>query len=403
MGSHEHFVPFMILSVVFPDVSSFVVNLQGQRDASFFLCGEVCRFVSKLCARCYLPETIPLENSWFLLLNFKASGGKFISEEDFLIRHRLTNRLATASKQCADVVHLNKKSEKAAIDKTAAETTSSFVKEGLHFIQYLIKQVLNQAGLSSEVIKGLAAFDPFILFKRPTEVGLRHFEVLYSTFQLRSWFSSENENICRDEYLALLDHLRVNYPPDFDFKENSSDLIDFLMRLEFFQTHEHIFYLFKLCCLCLTGQSPQYPPVSFGSVDTSGYRGRFADLVVPCQSYLSCVPDSISYCCSDANLEKFSALSSSFERSAFSPDYDSWTFVDEFGRSKIYKSLLASYKAVTAVSPTRAVRLGKGTASSVPDDSAVKFPSRAQRKRMGSSSSTTSSASKKLVQGPSKN
>ena len=282
MGSREHFVLFMILSVVFPDVSSFVVNLQGRRDASFFLCGEVCRFVSKLCARCYLPETIPLENSWFLLLNFDVSEGKFISEEDFLIRHRLTNRIATASKQCADVVHLNKKSEKAAIDRTAAETTSSFIKEGLHFIQYLIKQVLNQAGLSSEVIKGLAAFDPFVLFKRPTEVGLRHFEVLHSTFQLRSWVSSENENICRDEYLALLDHLRVNYPPDFDFKENSSGLIDFLMRLEFFQTHEHIFHLFKLCCLCLTGQSPQYPPVSFGSVDTSGHRGRFADLVVPC-------------------------------------------------------------------------------------------------------------------------
>ena len=403
MDSREHFVPFMILSVVFPDVPSFVANLQGRRDASFFLCGEVCRFVSKLCARCYLPETIPLENSWFLLLNFNVSEGKFISEEDFLIRHRLTNRIATASKQCADVVHLNKKSEKAAIDKTAAETTSSFVKEGLHFIQYLIKQVLNQAGLSSEVIKGLAAFDPFVLFKRPTEVGLRHFEVLHSTFQLRSWVSSENENNCRDEYLALLDHLRVNYPPDFDLKENSSDLIDFLMRLEFFQTHEHIFHLFKLCCLCLTGQSPQYPPVSCGSVDTSGHRGRFADLVVPCQSYLSCVPDSISYCCSDANLQKFSALSSSFERSAFFLDYDPWTFVDEFGRSKIYKSFLASYKTVTAVSPTRAVRLGKGTASSVPDDSAVKLPSRTQRKRMGSSSSTISSASKKLVQGSSKN
>ena len=114
MGSREHFVPFMILSVVFPDVSSFVVNLQGRRDASFFLCGEVCRSVSKLCARCYFPETIPLENSWFLLLNFNVSEGKFISEDDFLIRHRLTNRIATASKQCADVVHLNKKSEKAA-------------------------------------------------------------------------------------------------------------------------------------------------------------------------------------------------------------------------------------------------------------------------------------------------
>ena len=285
----------MITTVVFLDVTSFAINLQGRRDASFFLCGEVCRFVSKLCSRCYLPETIPLENSWFLLLGFKVSEGKFMSEEDFLIRHRLTNRIATASKQSAEVTHLNKKSEKAAIEKTAAETTSSFVKEALQFIQYLVKQVLSQAGLSSEVVKGLAAFDPFVVFKRPSEVGLRHFDVLYSTFQLRSWVTSDNENSCRDEYLALLDYLRVNYPPDFDLMENSVDLIDFLMGLEFFQTHEHLFYLFKLCCLCLTSVSPQYAPVLFGSVDTTGCQGRFADLVVPCQSYLSCVPNSISH------------------------------------------------------------------------------------------------------------
>ena len=148
--------------------------------------------------------------------------------------------------------------------------TSSFVKEGLQFIQYLINQVLSQADLSSELIKGLAAFDPFVHFKRPSEVGLRHFEVLYSTFQLRSWVTSANENSCRDEYLALLDHLRVNYSPDFDLMESSPDLIDFLMGLEFFQTHEHLCYIFKLCCLCLTSCSPQYPPIFFGNVDTTG-------------------------------------------------------------------------------------------------------------------------------------
>ena len=129
MGLCRRFVLFMVLSFVFPDVASFVVNLLGRRDATFFLCGEVCRFISKLCARCYLPETIPLENSWFLLLNFNVSDGKFISKEEFLVRHRLTNRIATASKQCADVVHLNKKSEKAAIEKTAAETAVSSKKD----------------------------------------------------------------------------------------------------------------------------------------------------------------------------------------------------------------------------------------------------------------------------------
>ena len=124
--------------------------------------------------------------------------------------------------------------------------------------------------------------------------------------------------------------------------------------------------------------------------------------MVPCQSYLSCVSNSISHCCSDVNLEKFSVLSSSFERSAFSADYDPWTLVDEFGRSKIHKSLLTSYKAVTAVPSTCSVRIEKDTASSIPDDSAVKVPSKKQRKRAGSSSSTISSASKKAVQGSSK-
>ena len=215
------------------DVSRFVVNLQGRREAAFFLCGEVCRFISELCSRCYLPETIPVENAWFLLLGSAISEGKFLTEEDFLVRLRLVNKVATASKQSAEIVHLNKKSEKAAIDKTADEATSSFAREGLHFVQYLLKEVLNQTGLRSEIVKGLAAFDPFILFIRPSEVGLRHFDLLYATFQHRSWVSTDNEDVCREEYIASLDHLRVNYSPDFDLLENSKDLIDFLMGLEF--------------------------------------------------------------------------------------------------------------------------------------------------------------------------
>ena len=137
------------------EVTSLVVNLQGRRDATFYFCGEVCRFISKLCSRCYLPETIPVENSWFLLLGFTVSEGMFQAEEDFLIRLRLVNKVATASKQNAEVVHLNKKSEKAAIDKTAEEAISSFAEELLLFIQYLLKEVLNQTGLRSEIVKGL--------------------------------------------------------------------------------------------------------------------------------------------------------------------------------------------------------------------------------------------------------
>ena len=326
-----YLVSIVSSAFVFLNVSSFAVNHQGRRDATFFLCGEFCRFISKLCSRCYQRETISLENSWVLLFGFKVSEGKFMTEEDFPIRLRLTSNVAIASKLSAEVVHENKRSKKAVIDKTAAEATTSFVKEGLQFIQYLLKEVLNQTSLSSEIIKGLATFDPLILFKRLTEVGLRQFGLLYSTFQLQFWVASVNENVCRDEYVALLNYLRVNSPSDFDSTESSIDLIDFLIGLEFFQTHEHLLYLFNLCCLCLTSPSPQYAPVLFGSVDTTGYRSRFADLVMPCQSYLSRVPESISCCCTAANLKKFSVLSASFDQSAFSSGYDPWTHVDMFG------------------------------------------------------------------------
>ena len=163
-----------------------------------------------------------------------------------------------------------------------------------------------------------------------------------------------------------------------------------------------ICYLFELCCLCLTSFSPQNSPVLFETVNTTEYSGRFTDVVMPCQSYFSCVPDFNPSCITEVNLEKFPHLSASFGQSTFASEYDPWTYVDAFGRSKIYRGLLVSYKAVTSVPVVRSVPLEKKNASSVPDESEVKVPSRSQRKSLGSSSSTLSLSSKKLVQGSSK-
>ena len=72
--------------LVFSDVISFTVNLSQRRDASFFLCGGVCRFIHKLCFRCYTPDTAPLENAWFVLLAFEPSEGKYMGVDELLIR-----------------------------------------------------------------------------------------------------------------------------------------------------------------------------------------------------------------------------------------------------------------------------------------------------------------------------
>ena len=304
---------------VFLVVTSFTVNLQYRRDDSFYLCGEVSRFVSLLCSRVYTPDTVPLENGWFLLLRFQTSEGTFLPEDEYLVRLKLSNRVGTASRARAEGIHFGKKSERPAIQATAGTVKTAFVKDSQQYVQFLINEVLKRVGLTSNIAKGLAAFDPFIMFKRPMDVALKHFDMLYNTFALRSWVPSANESLCRDQYMQLVDHLRTSYGTNFDLTSTSSDLIEFLVGLEFLQDRAHLFHLFKLCCLCATSVSSALPDVTFGTVTTAGRQNRFTD-VIPCQSYLANVRDSVSFCSNDDNLASFSLLSSSFGRSAFAEE-----------------------------------------------------------------------------------
>ena len=256
----------------------------------------------------------------------------------------------------------------------------------------MINGVLQRTGLSTNLVKGLAAFDPFIMLKRPMDVALRHFEVLYSTFALRSWVDESNESQCRDQYIQLLDHLRTAYGPNFDITSVAADLIEFLVGLEFLHERSHLLYLFKLSCLCTTATSPNYPDVVFGEVTTAGGRSRFTDLILPCQSYMANVPGSVIRSSEESNLARFSSLTASFGRTTFSSDYDPWTNVDTFDRSKIYKSLLATYRKSDSAPKRVTVQEDLEDSCTVGDQSAVKLPSSKKRKRgrSGSRSSTSS-------------
>ena len=215
------------------------------------------------------------------------------------------------------------------------------------------------------------------------DVALRYFDLLYNTFCLRSWVTKANESTFRDQYTQLLDHLRVCYGPNFDVISFAQDLIEFLLGLDFFEDREHLLYLFKLCCLCATTTSPTHPDVS---ITTAGHQSKFTDVILPCQSYMAGVSDSVTLCGDDSNLERFSPLSASIGRSAFSPSYDPWTYVDNFCRSRIYKALLASYCAVLTGPKKVSVR-------GETEESALKPPSDSERRRMEKSNSRSSSSS----------
>ena len=172
------------------------------------------------------------------------------------------------------------------------------------------------------------------------------------------------------------------------------------MGLEFLHERCHLLYLFKLSCLCTTATSPNYPDVVFGEVTTAGGRSRFTDLILPCQSYMVNVPGSVIRSSEESNLARFSSLTASFGRTAFSSDYDPWTHVDTFGRSEIYKSLLATHRKSDSAPKRVTVQEDLEDSCTVGDQSAVKLPSSKKRKRerSGSRSSTSS-----VVGSPSKN
>ena len=217
--------------------------------------------------------------------------------------------------------------------------------------------------------------------------------------------SSADESIYHTGYLELLDYLRNTYPPNFDFTETSQNLIGFLMGLEFLQDRPRLLYLFELCCLCITTSSPTLPTVVIGDINHSDSKGRFSDVALPSQSYMVGVPDSVANCSSDDSMANFSLLSVDFGRSAFANDYDPWTFVDSFGRSRIYKSLLFSYKTASVALSISVRTVEESTSSSaLSKQPALDIPSSTKRKRSESVGikSTTYSVRSVSGQGSSK-
>ena len=161
----------------------------------------------------------------------------------------------------------------------------------------MLDGILQQSSPNSDLVKRLAAFNPFIMLKRPIDTALRQFDLLYSTFLQRSFVSKANGASCRDEYIQLLDHHRTTYSVNFD--NVSAELIEFLMGLRYLRDRGHLLHLFELYCLCATSSSNQNPVFSFGNVTTAGHQGWLSDVVLPSQSNLSGVSEAVSVCSRD--------------------------------------------------------------------------------------------------------
>ena len=95
------FVHDMVISVLFhvSDVNSVEHSFSYMDNTSFFVCGQLCKFIRKHASRCLASESVPLETDWLGLLSLNLTTAAKLSPQQFLHKMRLETKLATACKR----------------------------------------------------------------------------------------------------------------------------------------------------------------------------------------------------------------------------------------------------------------------------------------------------------------
>ena len=137
--------------------------------------------------------------------------------------------------------------------------------------------------MTTNNLKGMACFDPYVMTTMPLEFASRCFNELYRGFKLRGWLPESSEQMYRDEYLAVLSHLRGTKTSLSSSSNVVHDVVDFMCNLPAVRERHHILHLFRLSCLCLTDKSSAMPVVKFGDISTDNLRCRSIDVILPVQ------------------------------------------------------------------------------------------------------------------------
>ena len=110
------------------------------------------------------------------------------------------------------------------------------------------------------------------------------------------------------------------------------------------RVRQHLFHIVRLSFLCLTSISPELPAVKFPGVDCSDPRSRLFDVIMPAQSYLANVADSVSICTTEASLSTYKDLEARF--SSGNVPGNPWSHVESFGKASFHKVLTTVHKAL---------------------------------------------------------
>ena len=312
-----------------------------RRDSAFFVYGQYCRYVRRLCRRAILPKCVPGDVEWTKLLQLCPDDLRQLSCRDFLNRLKLDVDLDAACLVKVKRFPADNAST-SSLEELAAKERKNFGVEARGYIVSLLDALLENIHFTADIVHGMGCFDPHVLLFLPLEQATFCFNALFDIFRLRGWVDVAVKNDYQEEYFEFIDLFRNNCGT---VKNAPNSIADFLIPMPLFRSRSRLFDLFRLCCLCITHQ--ELPAIKIHDVDTSSPSCRHSALILPAQSYLSNCPDAIAICTTETTLAQYRELEGQFSSRHFAGD--PWVHADMFGRAEILKNLSISFKRLKSV------------------------------------------------------
>ena len=330
---------FLLCNVfLFLDTTSFVPTLVERRDHGFHIYRQLCLYLFKLGRRCIKPKSLPQESDLFGILSVFSSDARALAIPDSLARSKLDQRLNVACKLKAEKDLSGKPRSRTNLPNVIKENNNEFGRLGCSYVAYLFHAAQSNLQLTSDIVKGLGSFD-LDMYCAPLGQAFYCFKQLFRCFQLRNYFQPDDESLCTEEYLSILDELRKEMPELRQPRVIITDAVSFISRHDALQSRPHLLRIFRISCLCLDESYTGMPIVKFGPVSTDDPKSKLIDTILPVQSFFINVGRGIDALTTSSSASDFLALESTFKDTAFSDTYNPWAGLDHFSGTDILSAL----------------------------------------------------------------
>ena len=122
---------------------------------------------------------------------------------------------------------------------------SKFVDQSISFVKAFCRQLLSHSIVKSDLIRGLSAFDPSVVFEGSEEHYTSAIGKLSTHFANTGWITASDKVKISSQYRSFVVKVRTNPNPQYD------DWIHFLASHYEMQCRVELFQLFKYSCMCL--------------------------------------------------------------------------------------------------------------------------------------------------------